>query len=93
MTAELDASAAPYLFPESEGGVGGGGGYPPAYTGGTLLGALLRMYRDNNSLVCELKTEELFVLIEFAVFGKLQASVDICTGSKTLALDLPLIRL
>jgi len=51
------------------------------------------MYRDNNSLVCELKTEELFVLIEFAVFGKLQASVDICTGSKTLALDLPLIRL
>jgi hypothetical protein len=73
VAAELDESAAPYL-PDSPRDPTG---YPP-YTGSTLLGNMLCMYRDNHSLVSELTLREALALIEMLVYTKLQAEQSFC---------------
>ena len=73
VAAELDESAAPYLSDSPRDPTG----YPP-YTGSTLLGNMLCMYRDNQSLVSELTLKEALALIEMLAYTKLQAGQSFC---------------
>ena len=67
IAAELDSGAAPYIFSLSADSKS-----YPQYAGNSLLGNILSLYRDDNSLVCELALHELLVLVQLMHYCKIQ---------------------
>ena len=79
IAAELDAGAAPYLFPCPHDVSGQEGTTYPEYDGSTMLGSMLSLYRDANSLVCALSMTELFVLIELLAYKRIPPGHVVCS--------------
>ena len=74
IAAEMDAGAAPYIFPLAAEVTS-----YPEYAGHSLLGNIISMYRDGYALLCSLSMTELFALIEFMQYGRLQPGQSFCT--------------
>jgi CRP-like cAMP-binding protein len=86
IAAKIDASAAPYMFPVSR----LSGSTYPSFTGSSMLGAILSIYRDSSSLLCSLSMKELLTLVEFMKHKRLKSGYVLCSQNH-LATETPIV--